>query len=141
LRVADPCLHAGLDGQHALAHAQNAAARATTAMTVGIARVTLFLPGSHSLKEKRMVLRRVKTHVREKFNAAIAEVGDNDLWQRAALGITLVGNERAFTEAALDEVIRFVRTQADVINVEHELQTFSDAFGVGADVQHWKGST
>jgi uncharacterized protein YlxP (DUF503 family) len=108
-------------------------------MTVGIARVTLFLPTSHSLKEKRMVLRRVKTHVRDKFNAAIAEVGDNDLWQRAALGIAMVGNDRAFTEAALDEVIRFVRGQAEVIDVEHELQTFSDAVGVGADIRHWKG--
>src|SRR5262249_25644084 len=78
-------------------------------MTIGIARVTLFLPAAHSLKEKRMVLRRVKTLVREKFNAAIAEVGENDLWQRAALGITVVGNDRAFTESALDEVVRFVQ--------------------------------
>jgi uncharacterized protein YlxP (DUF503 family) len=108
-------------------------------MTVGIARVTLFLPASHSLKEKRMVLRRVKTLVRDKFNAAIAEVGDNDLWQKAALGIALVGKDRAFTEAALDEVIRFVRGQAEVTDVEHELQTFSDAFSVGADIRHWKG--
>ena len=108
-------------------------------MTVGIARITLFLPGSHSLKEKRMVLRRVKTRVREKFNAAIAEVGENDLWQRAALGLTVVGNDRAFTETALDEVIRFVREHADVTNVEHEFQTFSEAFGVGAGTEHWKG--
>jgi uncharacterized protein len=109
------------------------------AMTIGIARVTLFLPASHSLKEKRMVLRRVKTLVRDKFNAAIAEVGENDLWQRAVLGITVVGNGGPFTEAALDEVIRFVRSHADVTNVEHETQTFSDAFGVGAGLEHWKG--
>ncbi|MEO5766827.1 MAG: DUF503 domain-containing protein [Polyangia bacterium] len=108
-------------------------------MTIGIARVTLFLPSSHSLKEKRMVLRRVKTQVRDKFNAAIAEVGQNDLWQRAALGITVVGNDGAFTEAALDEVIRFVRGQAEVTNVEHETQTFNEAFGVGAGLDHWKG--
>jgi uncharacterized protein YlxP (DUF503 family) len=108
-------------------------------MTVGIARIALFLPASHSLKEKRMVLRRVKTRVRDKFNAAIAEVGQNDLWQRAALGITVVGNDRVFTESALDEIIRFVREQADVTDVEHEFQTFNDSFGVGAAVEHWKG--
>jgi uncharacterized protein len=108
-------------------------------MTVGIARIALFLPASHSLKDKRMVLRRVKSRVRDKFNAAIAEVGDNDLWQRAALGITVVGNDRTFTEAALDEVIRLVRSLAEVTNVEHELQTFSAAFGVGAGAEHWKG--
>jgi uncharacterized protein YlxP (DUF503 family) len=112
-------------------------------MTVGIARLTLFLPASHSLKDKRMVLRRVKALVRDKFNAAIAEVGQNDLWQRAALGVTVVGNERAFTESVLDEVIRFVEGHADVTQVERELQTFSDAFGVGAlqgpGDTHWQG--
>jgi uncharacterized protein YlxP (DUF503 family) len=107
-------------------------------MTVGLARMTLFLSASHSLKEKRMVLRRLKTHVREKFNAAIAEVGENELWQRAAVGVAVLGNERAFTEAALDEVIRFVREHADVTHVDRELQTFSDDFPVGAGYDNWR---
>lgn len=76
-----------------------------------------------------MVLRRVKTRLREKFNVAVAEVGENELWQRAALGVTVVGNDRAFTESVLDEVIRFIRAQVDVTQVEHELQTFGDVFG------------
>ena len=111
-------------------------------MTVGIARIILFLPDSHSLKEKRMVLRRVKALLRDKFNVSVAEVGDgvggNDLWQRAALAVTVVGNERRFTEAALDEIIRFVQDHANVTDVARELQTFSDDFGVGAGTEHWK---
>jgi len=107
-------------------------------MTVGIARLTLFVSASHSLKEKRMVLRRLKTHVREKFNAAIAEVGDNELWQRAALGVAVVGNEKAHTEASLDEVIRFMRDHADVTHVDRELQTFNDDFPVGAGFENWR---
>ena len=96
-------------------------------MTVGIARLTLFIPGSHSLKEKRMVLRRVKDRTRGKFNVAIAEVEDNDVWQRGVLGLALVGNDGRFVESALDEVIRFVRGEAEVTNAEREIQTFSDA--------------
>lgn len=96
-------------------------------MTVGIARLTLFLPTSHSLKEKRMVVRRVKDRVRQKFNVACAEVEDNDLWQRAIIGLALIGNERRFVESALDEVIRFVRGEAEVTNAEREIQTFNDA--------------
>jgi uncharacterized protein len=95
-------------------------------MTIGIARLTLFLPEAHSLKEKRMVLRRVKDRARQKFNLAIAEVGDNDLWQRAVLGIAVVGNGRRFVESALDEIVRFVRGQAEVTNVEREIQTMND---------------
>ena len=95
-------------------------------MTVGIARLTLFLPEAHSLKEKRMVLRRVKDRAQQKFNLAIAEVGDNDLWQRAVLGMAVVGSGRRFVESALDEVVRFLRDEAEVTNVEREIQTFGD---------------
>jgi uncharacterized protein YlxP (DUF503 family) len=96
-------------------------------VTVGIARLTLYLPQSHSLKEKRMVLRRVKDRLKNKFNVAVAEVEDNDVWQRAVLGLAVVGNERRFVESALDEVIRFVRGEAEVSNAEREIQTFNDA--------------
>ena len=99
-------------------------------MTVGIARLTLFLPEAHSLKEKRMVLRRVKDRAQQKFNLSIAEVGDNDLWQRAVLGIAVVGNGRRFVESALDEIIRFVRDEAEVSNAEREIQTFGDELAV-----------
>jgi hypothetical protein len=96
-------------------------------MTVGIARVTLFLGETHSLKEKRMVLRRVKDKAQQKFNLAIAEVGDNDLWQRAVLGLAVVGSGRRFIESALDEVVRFIRDEAEVTDVQREIQTFGDA--------------
>jgi uncharacterized protein YlxP (DUF503 family) len=96
-------------------------------MTVGIARLTLFLPASHSLKEKRMVLRRVKDRTKQKFNVACAEVEENDVWQRAVLGLALVGNERRFVESALDEVIRFVRGEVEVTNAEREIQSYNDA--------------
>jgi hypothetical protein len=96
-------------------------------MTVGIARLTLFIPDSHSLKDKRMVVRRVKDRTRNKFNVGIAEVEDNDVWQRAVLGLVLVGNDRRFVDSALDEVVRFVRGEAEVVNAEREVQTFSDA--------------
>ena len=96
-------------------------------MTVGIARLTLFLPEAHSLKEKRMVLRRVKDRARQKFNLAIAEVGENDVWQRALLGVAVLGNGRRFVESALDEVVRFVRSEAEVTNVEREIQSYNDA--------------
>ncbi len=96
-------------------------------MTVGIARLTIFIAESRSLKQKRMVLRRVKDRARQKFNVAIAEVQDNDVWQRGVVGLAVIGNERRFVEAALDEVVRFVCAEAEVVNSEREVQTFGDA--------------
>lgn len=111
-------------------------------MTVGIARITLFVAGSHSLKEKRVVLRRVKDLVRQKFNVSIAEVGENnDVWQRGVLGLSVVGNERRFVESQLDEVLAFVRGKAEVLDETKELQTFndSDPLSVGEPpYKHWE---
>jgi uncharacterized protein YlxP (DUF503 family) len=110
-------------------------------MTVGIARVTLFVSGSHSLKEKRSVIRRVKDLVQQKFNVSIAEVGENDVWQRAVLGLALVANERRFVESQLDEMLSFIRSKAEVLDETKELQTFSDAdpLSVGEPpYKHWE---
>lgn len=98
-------------------------------MTIAFARLTLFVPESRSLKDKRMVLRRVKDRVRQKFNVAVAEVGAQDLWQRAQLGVAALAGDRAFATQALDEVVRFIRAEAEVTNVEREIQTFSDELG------------
>jgi len=110
-------------------------------MTIGLARVTLFVAGSHSLKEKRSVVRRLKDLVTQKFNVSIAEVGENDVWQRAVLGLALVGNERRFVESQLDEILSFIRSKAEVLDETKELQTFSDVdpLSVGEPpYKHWE---
>ena len=77
-------------------------------MVVGILRLTVFLPENHSLKGTRQVLRAIKDRVRNKFNVSVAETDGHDLWQRAEIGICQVGNDRAFVDSALREVVNFV---------------------------------
>lgn len=77
-------------------------------MTVGVLRLTLYLPENHSLKGKRSVLRTIKARIRNKFNVSIAEAGDHDLWQRALLGISQVGTDEPFVDKALREVVRAI---------------------------------
>ena len=55
-------------------------------MKIAVLHVEMHLPYSQSLKDKRMVLRRVKDRL-QKFNVAVAEIAHQDLWQRATLGI------------------------------------------------------
>jgi hypothetical protein len=70
---------------------------------VGLLRVHLHLPGLHSLKEKRMVLRRLKDRLK-KLNVAVAETDHQDLWQRAELAIVAVSNEAARVDQMLASV-------------------------------------
>ena len=79
-------------------------------MVVGVLRLTLYVTDSHSLKEKRGVLRKIKSRVRNQFNVSIAECEDHDLWQRATLGVAQVGAEQPHVERCLQEVVRFIET-------------------------------
>jgi len=77
-------------------------------MVVGVLRLTLYLDESHSLKEKRAILRKIKARVRNEFNVSIAECGDQDLWQKTQLGLCQVGNDRAYIDGALQAAVRFI---------------------------------
>jgi len=59
-------------------------------MIIGACEITLHLPESHSLKDKRQVIKSVMARVRNQFEVAIAEVEDQDLWQSAKLGVSCV---------------------------------------------------
>jgi uncharacterized protein YlxP (DUF503 family) len=74
-------------------------------MTVALLSVELYLPMSQSLKDKRMVLRRLKDRLRA-GNIAVAEVAHHDLWQRAGLGVVTVASDDAGAEACLSAALR-----------------------------------
>ena len=92
-------------------------------MVVGICRIELRIPQTHSLKAKRQVLRKIKDRVKNKFNVSIAEVGENDKWQSSLLGLALVGNDRRQINSVLDVVINFIENlnAAEIINSEFEI--------------------
>jgi uncharacterized protein YlxP (DUF503 family) len=77
-------------------------------MVVGVLRLELRLPESHSLKEKRSRLRSIKARVQQKFNVSIAECEDQDVWQRAILGVSQVGPDQPHVDRCLREVVGFI---------------------------------
>jgi uncharacterized protein len=79
-------------------------------MIVGICTVELFIPDGHSLKDKRQVLLSLKDRLRDKFNVSVAEVGDQELWQRAVLGIACVANEGSYVNQVLDSALNLIRS-------------------------------
>jgi uncharacterized protein len=70
--------------------------------------VELHLPHAHSLKDKRSVVRPILEGCRRRFAVAAAEVGHQDLWQRATLGMATVSSSAAHAGDVLDAVERFV---------------------------------
>ena len=72
-------------------------------MTVALLSLELFLPASHSLKDKRMALRRLKDRLGA-MNVAVAEVAHQDVWQRAGLGVVTVASSDAVAQQTLTSV-------------------------------------
>ncbi len=98
-------------------------------MVVGVLRLTLYIHGAASLKDKRQVLRKVVDRLRSRFNVSVAEVGDNDVWQRAVVGIVAVSNDRSFVNGVLDKCARDAGAIAEIVNREMEIETYSEMYG------------
>ena len=78
-------------------------------MIIGILRLDLHVPDSHSLKDRRSVLKSLKDQLRNRFNIAVAEVDPTEKWQRATLGISTLGDHRDHVDGVLDQVTDWLR--------------------------------
>ncbi|MEK7316437.1 MAG: DUF503 domain-containing protein [Candidatus Eisenbacteria bacterium] len=80
-------------------------------MLVGTMRLEIHLPAADSLKAKRSVVNHVKERVRHRFNAAIAEVGQQELWQRTTIGVAVVGEAAPVLDRALHEILAVIERE------------------------------
>lgn len=82
-------------------------------MIIGAQKIKLRIEGSLSLKQKRRVLKSIKDKA-AKFNAAIAEIEDNDKWQVATLGTAFVSNDASHVNSMMDKFLESVINNLDV---------------------------
>ena len=92
-------------------------------MIIGTLAIRVIIPGAHSLKQKRSVLKSIKDRLRNNFNISVAEVEASEVWQSATLGVAMVGSDRQYVNAVLSKVIDYLRNfrQIQLINYELEL--------------------
>jgi uncharacterized protein YlxP (DUF503 family) len=84
---------------------------------VGVMRVDLHLPGVDSLKGKRALLNRARAALQNELAVSVAEVGHQELWQRATLGVAVAASTPAGVERVLDRVVRVVERDPRVVVV------------------------
>ncbi len=77
-------------------------------MYVGILVIEILIYSSTSLKEKRLVLKSMKDRLKKKFNVAVAEIGFQDKWQRAQLGIATISNQHSHLEHSLQQIFQYL---------------------------------
>ena len=83
-------------------------------MHVAVVQLELHIPTSRSLKEKRAALRPIVEGIRHRFQISVAEVGYQDKWQRALIGMAVVSDSYGHAVEVVDNVERWVWSKPEV---------------------------
>lgn len=92
----------------------------------GVGQYVLLLPDCQSLKDKRQRLRSVQAHLARDLGVSVAEVGLQDKWQRAVLGVTVASGSEHGVDRVLDRVVAVIERDARVVVTQQS--AFVDAF-------------
>lgn len=93
-------------------------------MHIGVCRLMLHLPDAASLKQKRQVSRSLTARLHNQFNVAVAEVEDNELWQRLTLAVCCVSNDSSHANEILSRVVAYVedsRRDLELLDYQTEI--------------------
>jgi hypothetical protein len=93
-------------------------------MWIGYLEVELYIPGISSLKQKRIIIKSVKTKLRARYNVGVAEIDENDKWQKAVLGIVSISNDKKEINSQLDKILNWLEKERDFDILNHELRFF-----------------
>ena len=93
-------------------------------MNVGLCIVEIHLSASHSLKEKRAVLLKVRDRLRGRFNVAIAELDHQDVWQRATLGIVSISDSQKYLDGLFQKVLAEIEKVLGEDVADHNIEYF-----------------
>ncbi|MGH9399800.1 MAG: DUF503 domain-containing protein [Thermoanaerobaculia bacterium] len=91
-------------------------------MVIAYAVFDVHLPGCRGLKEKRMIVRSLKSRLKNEFEVSAAEVGNQHLLQRAQIGVAAVGPDQAPLDALLQHILHFVEQnlEGELLDVHNE---------------------
>jgi len=92
------------------------------AAVVGILQFTLLIRASHSLKDKRRVVRSIKDRLRHHHNLSIAETDSQDIRNQAVLGIAMIGSDAKYIESGLKKIVNQLRVHPEAELIDHDLE-------------------
>jgi uncharacterized protein YlxP (DUF503 family) len=92
-------------------------------MIIGLLQIDLLIPESHSLKDRRAVLKKTIHRLRRHYNVSVAEIDGQDKWGRATLAVVTVCSLRDRVEETHRQVLHDLETARDlqVLDTHREL--------------------
>lgn len=95
-------------------------------MRVIVMKVSLRANWSHSLKEKRMIVKSIISKLQNKFNISVSEVDEQDIHQSIVIGICGVCIDNKQADSTIESVISFIEenTDAEIINIDSNIEVY-----------------
>ena len=92
-------------------------------MIIGICICEIFIFNANSLKSKRSVVKSIIEKSKNRFNISIAEVGENDKWQKSIIAFSTISNDQTIVEETIEKVINFFDSysEIEIININREI--------------------
>ena len=87
-------------------------------MHIALLRAVLSIPEARSLKDKRRVLKSLKDRTLKRMNVSVAEVGQQEVWNRAELAFITVAAEKSVTEKRLAAILKLLESGGDWLLME-----------------------
>lgn len=72
--------------------------------SIGVLTLEIHVEDSHSLKDKRHVVKGLKDRLRTRFNVSVAEIDGLESWQRSVIAVATVSGDRQRAEGVLQSV-------------------------------------
>ena len=86
-------------------------------MHIGVSVITLEIHSSRSLKDKRRIVKSISERIKSNFNASVAEVDNNNSWDKATLAVVCVSNNQKYTNELLTKITNYVLQDKSPVNV------------------------
>ncbi len=96
-------------------------------MHVAVVKLSIHVYASQSLKDKRRTIQSMKDRLRRKFGVSVAEVGGQDTWQLAELGVVAVSGDLTTLEQLVDSAVRYAienYPEAEVNRTEYDVFSY-----------------
>lgn len=93
-------------------------------MRVAICVMELHIPNANSLKAKRQVIKSLVQRLRNRFNVSVSEIGCQDLWQRAELGMAVICHNGAGADSIMEKIFAFVEEESRVDIISSRIENY-----------------
>jgi hypothetical protein len=92
-------------------------------LLIGTCELLIYLPDSHSLKDKRGIISKLKFNLRKKYNISISEIDHKNLWKKTTFAICCVSDSRQIIDRTMDSLIKEIENNPKIELINYQVST------------------